>query len=152
MPKVKVSKNTYPVIWVGEKTKPYVRGFGRIVRIGEDETLYIQRLVWAPAGESVLPLEKVKGEKVLVTGGVSTSVGLFRAYAKVLKEESLPALTEYGKWLIPGGYGHKAWAVYIQYDWQPIDLREVSEDEVVEAYNPPEVYLVSRNELTQLGS
>jgi len=129
---VKVLSPVLPVLWFGEKTKPYVRGYGRLVMVNGKPT--IQRVLWSdvPVAELKFPLT------CIVCGGVSPQVRQVEGYAKVLASAHLPVIESHIVKAI--GMGYKTYALLCS----PVipSFSDVLQGSELEVYDPPYVWWV----------
>lgn len=129
---------TYPLVWLGEKTKPYLYGQGRLVEVAWPDgsrVACVQRLtrIAAPRGEPPI------GQPAIVLGGVPPTLWAIEAVEWGLREYF------HGRegYLIPSGLGFKTWALKGSEVALPDTPLEEFEGEL---YEPPYAWWVALRE------
>ena len=125
-----------PIVWFGEKTEPFLYGYGRLIKIVfEDGSAgyYVERLLEYKHAEDIrLPLEAI------VIGGVKPTLFKIENVAKIVKSEQRLRCLDMDI-LEPSGIGYKSWALIGKRIDEDKHLNEV-EAFAGELYDPPHVY------------
>lgn len=137
-----------PIIWIGEKTEPFLYGWGRLIKVtllDDSSENYVERIAEIDHSNLTVttPFKLEFPLKSIVIGGVEPQIVEIWAIAHIKKdeeEEVRKIIEERGlELLVPAGIGYKSYALLIMRFED--ELKGIPEF-IGELYHPPNVYFL----------